>query len=155
MNLYHQKAIELKYQGMTYPEISVAMGGKIKVNQLKHLFEHGGYLFLDYLKYEAQMNKVRAKSVHEAFEKDCLIAAAIMRSLLQKALKEGNIKMAFEILKEQMDRSGFVVVRNVSLATKAGEGRKPQTYEEFKAECARQGIDYNTGLRLEPSVSAN
>lgn len=151
MNRLYQKAIELRYQHVKYEDISKALGGKIKTERLRHLFEEGGILYFDYLQYEAKMNRVANEAMADEFAKDSVVAAEIMRGLLQKAIKRGDIKTAFEILKEQMDRSGFVVIRKTKLDTTTRE-RKPQTYEEFRAECERQGIDPDTGLRRRTDV---
>ncbi len=150
MNLYHQKAIELKYQGLTYAEISETIGGKIKAERLRHLFANDGTLHLEYLRYESKMNAFKEDETKESFKHDLTIAPTLMRGMLQRALKRHDDRLAFQILREQMDRAGFVVTRSVAVDRHKEDQRKPQSYEEFCETCRLQEIDPNTGCRVEP-----
>lgn len=146
MTPYERKAIELKYEGHTYRQISQAIGGKLSEGSLKNLFMVDGRLYLPYLQFEAERNKMMEQEARQAFKKDLNFAAKIMRTILQQALKRKDFKLALETIKEQMDRAGFVVTRKTEIET-TNKGKRIENYEQFCAELQAMGIDPTTGLR--------
>lgn len=146
MTLLHRKAIELKYKGYTYREISQALGGKISENTLKMYFAEDGMLFLDYIEYEAEQNKWGIENAQKEFKRLGSSVPRRMQSLYKLALKKGNYDLCFKIMADMADRAGMVVVKK----TESKDTSEPKgfTHEQFVAECKRRGVDPDSGFRL-------
>lgn len=152
MTIYHQKAIQLKYEGQTYRQISQAIGGKISAGTLQNYFSDSGMLRLPYLEYEARQNHFREGEVRNDFKRQASYASKIMNGVLQKALKKGDMRLVFDILKEQLDRAGIVSVQKKEMTQRAKGNtyREPKTEEEMLAMYAKGNIDPTTGMGLRP-----
>src|SRR5258706_11681470 len=130
--------IALKYKGYTYREISKHRGDKPSEGTIKQLFSQNGSLYIPYLQYVAEMDEFKENETKKSFMRDLAIAPTLMRGMLQRALKRHDDRLAFQILKEQMDRAGFVVTRSIAVDAREEAKRKPQTYEEFCDACRVQ-----------------
>lgn len=155
MNKFEMKAIELHYEGASYREISQAIGGRLTEKVLKNYFSIGGRLYLPYLEYEGRQNKERQQGISSRMRAKLSYLDKVMDSLLQGALKRKDYKLAFEIVKEQMDRAGFVVDRKIKVETDQREVAGFETYEQYADACRRLGIDPETGLSSRLSSAGN
>lgn len=152
MNLYHHKAIELKYQGYNYREISKTIGGKISEGGLRNYFAVDGKLYMAYLEYEAEQTGFRDEETRNEFRRQASYAGKVMQSILERSLRRGNDKLAFEILKEQLDRAGIVVVKQSLekeiIREDGSSDPHSMTDEELKKALEKEGVCYYTGLSL-------
>ncbi len=147
MNSYHRKAIELKYNGQTYKEIEKSLGGKISEGVLKKLFATDGTLYIPYLQFEGEMNQWAQENTKKDYQRMAAYTAKIQRTILQKALKQGDLRLAFDILKDINDRAGLVIVRKRE-TEKSEESRRILTDEEYKQKLVELDMDPITGLNL-------
>lgn len=111
MNKLHQQAIELKYEGKTYQEISDLLDGKFTLGTLKKYFAYDGVLHLPYLEYEAEHNQWNEQEIRKEFQRMTMYSAKIMKDLLQGSLVSHDFRLTLKILKEIMDRAGITVQR--------------------------------------------
>lgn len=146
MNIFHRKAIELKYKGYTYREISKAIGGKITEKSLRSYFTEGGLLHFDYCEYEAEQNKWGLDEARKEYKRLGATVPKQLRSLYKVAWKNHQYDLCLKILQEMNGQAGMVVVRKTE--SKDVSENKGLTNEQFNAECKRRGIDPATGLRL-------
>ena len=145
----HQRMIEMRYKGNSYRQMSdetERLGRRLKESTLAHYFEVDGKLYLEYLEYEAAQNSYNKEISKKQFQQVLAIAGKLMRSLFKVAMKRKDYKLAFEILKEEMDRAGSVVVRKNEVEDMTD--RKAMSYEQLQSELARLGIDPRSGLRV-------
>lgn len=147
MTIYERKAIELRYRGYTYPQIHKAVGGKISVSGLKKKFATDGNLFIPFMEYIAKQEDYIEDKVRAEFKDQAKYASRIQRSLLQKALKKGDIALANTIVKDMLDRAGVVVVRKAQVNVEDSRER-PMTNDEYLEQLRGLGIDPRTGFRL-------
>lgn len=147
MKELEQKAIQLRYEGATYKEISKALGGRFSEGTLRHLFASDGLWYMDYLTYEAERNKFNEEEVRSKYKKMLGWTWKIQQELLQHAIKDKDYRLAWNIIQDINDRAGLVVVRKSEVNVK-DEPARPISNKEFFAELARLGIDSRTGLRL-------
>lgn len=145
---YHQKAIELKYKGHTYREISKAIGGRISEGVLRKYFTIDGKLYIPYLTFEAAQNSFREEDIRTQFKRQAQRVYRIWDSLIQKALEAGDYQLAFNITKEQLDRAGIVTVRKAEVNVEQKNTTVIETHEQYLSELERLGIDPETGLRV-------
>lgn len=143
---YHYLAIELKYEGKTYEEISRALKGAIEPRSIANWFNKDGLLYLDYLEYAERKNRERQAESASIFSKEVANASKVIINALTHAVKNKNDDKAVEYAKEILDRAGLVVVRRSEIKSES-KPSEPMTYEEFIAECERQGIDPSSGVR--------
>lgn len=148
MTIYHRKAIELKYAGCTYREISKSLGGKLTETSLKKYFEVGGTLYLPYLEHEARMNAWTEENSRQDYKKLASYTSKVEKSLLKTAMRKGDYRLAFDILKDINDRAGLVVIRQTQVNIDENKSKAINTYEHFLSELKRSGIDAGTGLRV-------
>lgn len=145
-----RKVIKMKYDGMNYPEISKAIGGRFTPNTLKSLFQMSGRLYIPYLQYEAKENQWRETQIRERFKQKLGYLDKVFDHLMAQALKNKDYRLAFEMLKEAMDRGEFTVVRKTKI--EPIEPKKIESYEQLVAELQRAGLDPDTGLRAGTST---
>lgn len=156
MTIYHKKAIELKYRGYTYREISKHLNGKLSEDALKRCFQMDGSLYFDYLEYEAQQNKWTDENSRQDYKRLAAHTSKIQQSLLKQAIKSGDYRLAWDIIKDINDRAGLVVVRKSEVNVETKEAKPIDNYEQFAKELRRLGIDPGTGLRVAaPEVGKN
>lgn len=148
MTIYDLKAIELRYQGQTYRQISKALGGKISEGVLRKLFMVDGRLYLPYLEYEAKMNNSNEEEARSRYKKMLGWSWKMQQDLLKKAIKAGDFRLAFDIIKDMNDRGGLVVIRKSEVNVTEQDAR-PISRTQFFEELTRMGIDPRTGLRVD------
>lgn len=148
MTIYHQKAIELKYAGKTYREISKAINLKISEGVLQKYFMTDGMLYIPYLQYEARMNDFNEKTARSTYKKMTGWTARVQQQLLKLAINRGDYRLAWDIIKDINDRAGLVVVRKSEVNVDDRATKEVDTYDKFTAELRRLGIDPGTGLRM-------
>lgn len=153
MNKFHKKAIELKYKGNTYREISKALGKRITELTLKDYFRVDGLLYVHYLEYEARMNEWTEEESRKEYKRLASFTSKMQMTVLKQAVKAKDWRLANDIIKDINDRAGLVVVRKTELDIETSV-KKVETYEQFTAELKRLGIDSETGLRVETSKMA-
>lgn len=100
MNKLHQQAIELKYDGLTYKEISGSLGGKLSENTLKSYFAVQGQLYDSYLEYESIQNRLRQIESGTALQKKSLRAVQIIIDAMEKAVENGDNDRAVKYAKD-------------------------------------------------------
>jgi|SRR5581483_3561340 len=147
MNVYHKKAIELRYKGYTTKEIEKALGGKLTKGTLDNYFAYDGKLYLPFLDFQARQDKFIEEDVRSEFKSQAKYAPKIMNTILQQALKAHDYIAALHIVKEQLDRAGLVTIKKSEVNVKDDQ-QKEMTYELYLKECARLGIDPRSGLRI-------
>ena len=74
-------------------------------------------------------------------------ADKVMRSLVQSAIKKGDLATALRTLQDINDRAGNVVIRKSQVNIKE-EKRGNLSDAEFSKELTRFGIDPRTGVRV-------
>lgn len=151
MNIFHQKAIVLKYHGNSYKEISKAIGGKLSEGVLRRYFSYDGMLHIPYLEFEAKQNQWSEEDARQEIKRMATYAAKIMKILLRKSLETHNWRLAFDILKDILDRAGITAIRT-TVARRQEESDNVETYEDYLAECAKMGIDPKTGHRIDRAL---
>lgn len=151
MNAIFQTAIELKYKGYSYQEIvrNITKIHKMHLSEttLRTYFSVDGKLYIPYLEYEARMNEWNEEHSKAEHKRMSAYTARVRSSLLKKAIKEGDYRLALDIIKDIDDRAGNVVVRK-SQVNVTEEQQKPMSHEEFVKELARLHINPRTGLRM-------
>lgn len=151
MTVYEQTAIERKYQGDTYAEIRKLlgkMGFQISEISIKKWFQVDGRLYIDYLTYESKMNAVSEEAGKTMYKQMATWVPKAELALYKKAVKNGDIRLAWDILKNINDRAGNVVVRKAEVNLDDKRTDPIETYEQFEAELRRQGINPRTGFRV-------
>lgn len=146
MTIYHQKAIELKYKGNTYAEISKALGGKISEGTLKQYFMVDGLLYLPYAEYESRLNGWTEEHARKEYKRLAGHMSKVKLALLQKAIKIGDLRLAYDIARDVEDRSGLVVVKKTEVKDEREKGEL--TNEQLAEQLHGMGIDSRTGLSL-------
>ena len=146
MNAYHKKAIELKYAGNTYDEISRALGRKFSVNTLKHHFALDGLLYLPYLEYEARQNGWNEETAKKEYKRLAGHMSKVKLSLLKRAIDTGDLRLAYDIARDVEDRAGLVVVRKTEVKDERPKGEL--TNEQLADQLRGMGIDPRTGLSV-------
>lgn len=145
MKIYHEKAIDLKYQGYTYKYISKAINYKISEPVLRRYFSIEGMLYVPYLEYEARQNHWNEQNAKNEYMRMAAYTAKIIKDILKQALVRHDLRLALSIVKYIDDMAGIGITRE-----KIKEERNRfETYEDFLAECKRVGIDPKTGFRLQ------
>jgi len=151
MTRWEQEAIRLKYLGKTYRQIAneISKYANVSVSEstIKQWFMVDGRLYIPYLTYSAKLNEQSEDEIRKELKRDAENGVKVLRSLLQKAIKNGEFQVALNIIKEQMDRGGVVTVRKSEINVKDQPG-KEMTREDYIKECARLGIDPRSGLRV-------
>lgn len=149
MKKWEQEAIKLKYQGKTHAEIARAVSKLCNITvtegTMRNYFALDGRLYLPYLEYSTKNEKYIEEEVRKEFKDQAKHAGKIYRTILQKALKQGDLKLAKEIVDGQMDRAGLTVVKKVEVEKTE---RKELSDEQFFDELRRLGIDPESGLRI-------
>lgn len=160
MKKWEQEAIRLKYQGKTYQEIAKEISKLCRITiheqTMKNAFTVDGRLYLDYLKYEGAQNNWTDEHSRQEYKRLAAETSAIQEQLLKQAMKKGDFRLAWDIVKDINDRAGLVVVRKSEVNVDDQRERPIENYEQFVQDLERQGIDPRTGLRVAtPSVGAN
>lgn len=148
MTIYQQRAIELKYKGYTYREISKSMDGKISESMLAKYFKVDGKLYLPYLEYEARMNNWNEETAKTQYKSMLGWTWKMQQQLLKQAFKVKDYRLVRDIINDINDRAGFVVVRKSQVNVKDDREDKLETYEQFTEILRERGIDPRTGLRM-------
>lgn len=148
MTIYEKKAIELRYRGETYRNISKALGGKVSDGVLRQWFATDGKLYIPYLEYCSQNDAFVESQVRQEYKNFARQSMRLMRMLLGEALKIKDFKLALEIIKDINDRAGVVVVRKTEVNLEDKRTETINSYEQFVSELKRLGIDPRTGLRV-------
>lgn len=146
MNKYEQMAIEMKYEGKTYQEISDALKKAIPAGTIANWFMETGRLYIEYLKYETYQNKKRSEACINIFKKEAENASKVIIQALANALKKQDYDKAVEYAEKILDRGGNVIVKKTEDAPVDPSTRK-LTDEQLIHEIARAGIDPSTGAR--------
>lgn len=148
LNKYEKKAIELKYNGYTYGEMSKTMGNKIASGTLRNWFSHGGKLHVPYLQFVEQMDQITTDDVVKEFKRDAARAPVMFRSLYQLAVKAKDYTLAYRIACEQLDRAGIVTVHKVETKQTYKAPEKQLTMEQLYEQLRQQGVDPLTGIAV-------
>ena len=151
MNNLHQKAIELKYAGKTYSEISLMLEGQLTEGTLKQYFSEEGLLFIPYAEFELELNKRRLEESTNLFQKNATKASQALIDGLDRAVLAKNDKLIINYATVILDRAGLIVERD--RRSKKEETSRFETYEEFVEFCNRNNLDPNTGLRKTNSAA--
>lgn len=144
----HNKAIELKFKGYTYSQISKQLDGKISEGVLKNHFSLNGLLYEAYLDFITRRNEIIDQEVRAEYKRMAGYSVKIIKALLQNALKEHNWRLAFDIQKDILDRAGITAYEKTRIETRQEAPTRFMTREDLNAELIRQGIDPATGLRI-------
>ena len=154
LNQYEQKALELKYRGSTYREISKAIGGKLTEKTLETYFSVEGKLWLPYQEYCASLNAFSEDEIRKDFKRGAQYAYKIKQIILQKALAKGDYVLANRVASDILDRAGLVIVRKAEINVDNKIQETPiETYEQYASKLRGIGIDPRTGFRLAPTGS--
>jgi len=149
MKKWEEIAIRLKYQGKTHREIAseVEKLTRIKVSEstIRTYFNTNGRLYIPYVEYSSRNDEYIEEEVRKQFKDAAKNASKIMRSLLQMAIKRGDLRLAKDILESQMDRAGLTVVKKVEVEKTE---KKVMTDEQLYSELERMGLDPKTGFRI-------
>lgn len=151
MNQENTLMIELRYQGKTYQEIANAINREFKKNYsaqtLRRRFAMDGTLYLPYQEYAAKQEEFVEEDIRNRYKAMAGWADKVMRSLVQGAIKKGDLATAHRILQDINDRAGVVVIRKSQINIKE-EKRGNLSDAEFSKELTRFGIDPRTGVRV-------
>lgn len=146
--MYHQKAIELRYKGYSYNAIEEALGFKFSISTLQKYFMFGGMLHVPYLQFCQKMDQLTIDDVRKELKRDAAYAPKLIRGILQKALKQGNLELAYKIITDYLDRTGVPIVKAIQKEEKPAEPAKHLTKEELHERIRESGTDPLTGLPL-------
>lgn len=142
MTIYHDKAIQLKYEGYTYAEISKMLGGKISVNTLEHLFMRDGVLYIPYQEYRAKMEKWSEDKAREDLKREASYGGQILKEILAQAMAVGNLELALATVKTILGLAGIVEEKRLKVIEEKHYDSTDELIQELKAN----GIDPLTGL---------
>jgi len=146
MNSLHQKAIELKYEGNTYQEISSILGGEFTEGTLKQYFSENGILYLSYIAYAESMSEKALRESIALLRKTSEKASYALVNGLERAISNQDDTLILKYSTLILDRSGLGL-DNLERILKKEESRRFKTYEEYAVYCNQVGIDPSTGLR--------
>ncbi len=151
MNQEYRKMIELKYLGKTSQEIANIVNRefnrKYSSFAIRKRFQMDGTLYLAYQEYAAKQEEFTEEDIRNRYKAMAGWADKVMRSLVQAAIKKGDLATALRVLQDINDRSGNVVVRKSQINVKE-EKRGNLSDVEFSKELTRFGIDPRTGVRV-------
>jgi hypothetical protein len=133
MNQLHQLAIELKYEGKVYEEISQALNNKLTAGTLKKYFSEGGLLQVPYLEYQELQTKLRHKEARNLFKSHVSKAAKVITDTLDNAIHNGDNKLAVQAAEKVLDRAGFIIPTKIDSETTDARDPKDMTQEELHA----------------------
>lgn len=122
MNKLRQQAIELKYEGMTYEEISTTLTGKLSINTLKSYFAVKGQLYDSYLEYESIQNKIRQMESGTMLQKKSSRAAQIIIDAMEKAVEDGDNDKAVKYAKDVLNLATSASERESQIKNSAYPG---------------------------------
>ena len=161
----HFDVMQLKYQGLTYPEI--AKRTKVSANTLEGYFQKGGLLEFEYESFMRDQNRQKVKLAVELFKQNTELASQTMNRVLQRAVKaidiaesklkaevEGKARVtktleleralrgaenrAFEFAQVILDRGGLPVITKIETETKDSSREEEEAIDE---QLRRAGID--------------
>lgn len=89
---YHYEAVELRYTGKNYTEITTALTAKynkeFKLDTVRHWFSRGGYLEKEYLDYAKKENLARQAVTVEELRKLAPKIPIIFSELLERVARK-------------------------------------------------------------------
>ena len=148
MNKYHQLAIELKYGGMNYKQISKKLDGKFTSGTLKKYFSRNGKLYNKYINYADGQNEIRRQETSILIRKATTEAAQAILTTLREALKGNDSRIVLKSAQMILDRAGMPTPRWTSKDVVKEKGRKVLSDEEYESQLRAQGLDPRTGRRI-------
>lgn len=160
MKRWEKEAIRLKYNGKTYREIATSLSKMFSVHivegSIRNLFAIDGRLYLDYLEYEVLQNNYTDETARQQYRQMASWTPKAEKQLYKEAMKHGDYRLAWDILKNINDRAGLVVIRKSEVNVDDQSGKRIETYEQFVQELQRNGIDPRTGFRVgTPKMAKN
>lgn len=151
LNGEQQMMISLKYKGKTSQEIANVINKhfnkKYTPLAIRKRFMMDGSLYLPYQEYAAKQEEFTEEDIRNRYKAMAGWADKVMRSLVQAAIKKGDLATALRVLQDINDRSGNVVIRKSQINVKE-EKRGNLSDVEFSKELTRFGIDPRTGVRV-------
>lgn len=146
MNKLHRLAIELKYKGSTYEEISKLLGGKFSPGTLKMYFANEGMLNFPYLEYEDSQNRMREGEGRNILKKEVIVAVKVIVNAMYKAVRDNDLDRAVKFAEIILDRAGLTT-------PKASVEVRPLhttiiTDAELDEILRKEGLDPRTGLPI-------
>lgn len=151
LNQELSRMIELKYQGKNSQEIANAINREFNktynAGNIRHKFMMDGVLYLPYQEYASKQEAFTEEDIRNRYKAMAGWADKVMRSLVQSAIKKGDLATALRTLQDINDRAGNVVIRKSQVNIKE-EKRGNLSDAEFSKELTRFGIDPRTGVRV-------
>lgn len=143
--------INLKYLGKTSQEIANVINKRFNKNYtalaIRKRFIMDGSLYLPYQEYAAKQEEFVEEDVRKRYRGMANWGDKVMRSIVQIALKKGDLRTALAAIQDINDRAGVVVIRKSQVNIKE-EKRGNLSDAEFSKELTRFGIDPRTGVRV-------
>lgn len=140
MNQFHQLAIELRYEGKTYEDISKALEGNLAVGTLKQYFAEDGLLDYEYHRYAEQQSKARRDLGLDILKSQVKKAATVIVEALNKALEQGDYTKAVKYAEIILDRVGILGVE--APKDQITDGKiKMMSNDEFRDYLIENGIN--------------
>lgn len=151
MNQAYLRMIELKYLGKASQEVANIINRefdkKYTAHAIRQKFQMDGTLYLAYQEYAAKQEEFVEEDIRKRYLAMANWGDKVMRSLVQKAIKKGDLATALRVLQDINDRAGLVVIRKSQINIKE-EKRGNLSDAEFSKELTRFGIDPRTGVRV-------
>lgn len=151
MNQEQLRMIELRFLGKTHQEVANIINRefnkKYNACAIRNRFKIDGTLYLAYHEYAAKQEEFSEENIRNQYKSMTVWAVNVRRSLVQAAIKKGDLATALRILQDIDDRAGNVVIRKSQINVKE-EKRGNLSDVEFSKELTRFGIDPRTGVRV-------
>lgn len=146
LNKNHQLAIELKYEGFSYEQISEKMGGKFTTGTLGQYFHKDGILYIPYLQYEAEQNKKRMEDGRTLLQKEVPKAIKVLIDALSNSQFMGKDDRSVELAEKILDRAGLTVIQRARIDK--NNNPKELSDDELSRTLGGSGLDPQTGLTV-------
>ncbi len=134
MNNLYQSAIELRYEGLTYREISEKLGNGLSELTLRHYFARDGQLHDTYEEYEDDQNKLRCKEAKTLLRRETIHAARALINTLNRAEEKEDYALILKVAAMILDRSGLRIPKDELGGTEPGDyAEQKETSELIKS----------------------
>jgi len=155
MNNLHRKAIELKYQGKSYTQISNELSNELTEGTLKQYFSEEGLLFVPYHEYETAQNKELSIETTTSLKRLAVRASKALGEALETAIENNDVRTLLKIAELVLPKNKDTNTEDNTKGT--GNAIQNLSTEEFDSMLVKEDFDpaTNQSIKYIKSLTEN